>query len=112
MCPMQFAATYAPLLFLVVQTVTQVLASVRSMEESLQRLKKKRSRQKAGMSDDDKIRTQLLLDTQAFAKKVQWRVGYIVRLTHFPAGPHAGGRRQSTRRGIGPPGAACAGFAD
>lgn len=43
------------------------------MEESLQRLKKKRNKAKAGiMSDDDKIRSQLLLDTRAFADAVRF----------------------------------------
>ena len=52
--------------------VVQVLDSVRSMEESLLRLKKKRNKAKADvMSDDDKIRSQLLLDTRAFAEAVR-----------------------------------------
>ena len=52
-----------------------VLMSVKKMEESLKRLKKVRGTDKGqgshGMSDDDKIRQQLILDIQHFGTQVK-----------------------------------------
>ena len=51
---------------------SDVLTSVKKMEESLKRLKKARkSAAAAGMSDDDKIRLQLYLDVQHFGDQVR-----------------------------------------
>ena len=54
------------------QTTSDVLTSVRKMEESLKRLKRKGSRAGVGggMSDDDKIRLQLLIDVQNYGQQV------------------------------------------
>ena len=55
-------------------TVTSdMLTSVKKMEESLKRLKKAKSGSGAtsqGLSDDDKIRLQLYLDVKQFGEKV------------------------------------------
>ena len=56
-------------------TVTsEVLTSVKKMEDSLKRLKKVRGTDKGqgstGMSDDDKIRQQLILDINSFGEQV------------------------------------------
>uniref|UniRef100_H2YCH7 Conserved oligomeric Golgi complex subunit 2 n=1 Tax=Ciona savignyi TaxID=51511 RepID=H2YCH7_CIOSA len=61
------------------QVVSEVLTSVRKMEESLIRLQKMRSGGKsssgnlaslAGLSDDDKIRLQLFIDVTSFGKQM------------------------------------------
>lgn len=59
------------------ETVSDVLNSVRKMEESLKRLKQARKTTVAnpvgassGMSDDDKIRLQLALDVQYLGEQV------------------------------------------
>ena len=52
---------------------SNVLTSVKNMEESLKRLKKGRGTAESknkGLSDDDKIRLQLQLDVAAFGKQV------------------------------------------
>ena len=56
---------------------SDVLTSVKKMEESLKRLKRSRtaasdlkSMSTAGLSDDDKMRLQLYLDVKEFGKKV------------------------------------------
>ena len=54
-------------------TVTSdVLTSVKKMEDSLKRLKKVRGTEKTsqGISDDDKIRTQLILDIASYGDQV------------------------------------------
>lgn len=58
-------------------TVTSdVLTSVKKMEDSLKRLKKVRGTDKStgnqGMSDDDKIRQQLILDISSYGKQVKY----------------------------------------
>ena len=58
-------------------TTSDVLSSVRKMEERLKRLKKGRStttNTTAGMSDDDKIRLQLYLDVIEFEQQVSRKV--------------------------------------
>jgi conserved oligomeric Golgi complex subunit 2 len=54
--------------------MSDVLTSVKKMEESLKRLKAARGTSSAvgtqGMSDDDKIRTQLYLDVKEFGAQV------------------------------------------
>lgn len=60
------------------ETVSDVLSSVRKMEESLKRLKQARKSTPAnpvgpsggGMSDDDKIRLQLALDVEYLGEQV------------------------------------------
>ena len=59
-------------------TVTSdVLTSVKKMEDSLKRLKKVRGTEKAGgsqgMTDDDKIRQQLILDIISYGDQVGFR---------------------------------------
>ncbi|XP_078466043.1 conserved oligomeric Golgi complex subunit 2 [Lampetra planeri] len=64
------------------ETVSDVLTSVRKMEESLKRLKQARktgsgataaaaAASGTGLTDDDKIRLQLYLDTQAFRHQIE-----------------------------------------
>uniref|UniRef100_S4RGI5 Component of oligomeric golgi complex 2 n=1 Tax=Petromyzon marinus TaxID=7757 RepID=S4RGI5_PETMA len=63
------------------ETVSDVLTSVRKMEESLKRLKQARktgagvtaaaATSGTGLTDDDKIRLQLYLDTQAFRQQIE-----------------------------------------
>ncbi|KAF6027503.1 COG2 [Bugula neritina] len=55
------------------ETTCEVLLSVKKMEDSLKRLKRgKTSASLVGnMSDDDKIRTQILLDVQHFSQQVR-----------------------------------------
>ncbi|KAM3931166.1 conserved oligomeric Golgi complex subunit 2 [Leptodactylus fuscus] len=59
------------------ETVSDVLSSVKRMEESLKRLKQARKTTMAsnatngGMSDDSKIRLQLALDVEYFANQIQ-----------------------------------------
>ncbi|XP_061405710.1 conserved oligomeric Golgi complex subunit 2 [Lethenteron reissneri] len=64
------------------ETVSDVLTSVRKMEESLKRLKQARktgagataaaaAASGTGLTDDDKIRLQLYLDTQAFRQQIE-----------------------------------------
>lgn len=59
------------------ETVSDVLSSVKKMEESLKRLKQARRTAalnpvgtNGGMSDDDKIRLQLALDVEYFGEQV------------------------------------------
>lgn len=62
------------------ETVSDVLSSVRKMEESLKRLKQARRATptnpgpsgSGGMSDDDKIRLQLALDVDYLGEQVMW----------------------------------------
>ncbi|XP_038617294.1 conserved oligomeric Golgi complex subunit 2 [Tachyglossus aculeatus] len=61
-----------------IETVSDVLSSVKKMEESLKRLKQARKAaavtpagSSGGMSDDDKIRLQLALDVEHFVEQVQ-----------------------------------------
>ncbi|XP_028903193.1 conserved oligomeric Golgi complex subunit 2 isoform X2 [Ornithorhynchus anatinus] len=61
-----------------IDTVSDVLSSVRKMEESLKRLKQARKAaavtpagSSGGMSDDDKIRLQLALDVERFVEQVR-----------------------------------------
>lgn len=53
---------------------SDVLTSVKKMEDSLKRLKKVRGTDKSlgtqGMSDDDKIRQQLILDITSYSEQV------------------------------------------
>ncbi|KAK7104007.1 hypothetical protein V1264_018785 [Littorina saxatilis] len=53
----------------------EVLTSVRKMEESLKRLKKVRGSEKSsssqGLSDDDKIRSQIIVDIEELGKQVE-----------------------------------------
>lgn len=53
----------------------EVLTSVKKMEESLKRLKKVRGSEKAsstqGLSDDDKIRSQIIIDIEELGRQVR-----------------------------------------
>ncbi|PVD26689.1 hypothetical protein C0Q70_14367 [Pomacea canaliculata] len=57
------------------EVTSEVLTSVKRMEESLKRLKKvrgsERSSSNQGLSDDDKIRQQIILDIEELGKKVE-----------------------------------------
>ena len=61
---------------------SDVLTSVKKMEESLRRLRTARGTSSAGgsqgMSDDDKIRLQLCLDVKELRTQVQWFVAISV----------------------------------
>ena len=70
-------------------TVSDVLNSVRKMEESMMRLQKMRkskdtqsfgSDNNGTLSDDDKIRLQLSIDVDTFGKKVNmnWRTLFTI----------------------------------
>ena len=52
-----------------------MLTSVKKMEESLKRLKKVRGSEKAsstqGLSDDDKIRSQIIIDIEELGRQVR-----------------------------------------
>jgi hypothetical protein len=59
----------------------EVLTSVKKMEESLKRLKKVRGSEKAldkmsassqGLSDDDKIRSQIIIDIEELGKQASY----------------------------------------
>lgn len=57
------------------EVTTEVLTSTRKMEESLSRLKKARGKDKdkeksGGVSDSDKIRTQIIIDIKSFHDQV------------------------------------------
>jgi len=47
-----------------------VLISVKKMEDSLKRLKRGKAASSVGMSDDNKIRTQISLDVKEFTSQV------------------------------------------
>ena len=49
-------------------TTQDVLESVRKMEDSLRRLKKGKINETQGISDDDKIRLQIMIDVEHFGK--------------------------------------------
>ncbi|XP_045733804.1 conserved oligomeric Golgi complex subunit 2 isoform X2 [Mirounga angustirostris] len=75
------------------ETVSDVLSSVRKMEESLKRLKQARKSSPAnpvgpsggGMSDDDKIRLQLALDVEYLGEQIQ-KMGLATKdIKSFPA---------------------------
>ncbi|XP_022379369.1 conserved oligomeric Golgi complex subunit 2 isoform X2 [Enhydra lutris kenyoni] len=75
------------------ETVSDVLSSVRKMEESLKRLKQARKSTPAnpvgpsggGMSDDDKIRLQLALDVEYLGEQIQ-KMGLATKdIKSFPA---------------------------
>ncbi|XP_026359991.3 conserved oligomeric Golgi complex subunit 2 isoform X1 [Ursus americanus] len=75
------------------ETVSDVLSSVRKMEESLKRLKQARKSTPAnpvgpsggGMSDDDKIRLQLALDVEYLGEQIQ-KMGLATKdIRSFPA---------------------------
>ncbi|XP_047557324.1 conserved oligomeric Golgi complex subunit 2 isoform X13 [Lutra lutra] len=75
------------------ETVSDVLSSVRKMEESLKRLKQARRSSPAnpvgpsggGMSDDDKIRLQLALDVEYLGEQIQ-KMGLATKdIKSFPA---------------------------
>ncbi|CAL1540061.1 unnamed protein product [Lymnaea stagnalis] len=57
------------------EVTAEVLTSTRKMEESLRRLKKARGgekeKEKAGVGDSDKIRTQIIIDIQSFHSQMQ-----------------------------------------
>lgn len=57
------------------EVTSEVLTSTRKMEESLRRLKKARGgekeKEKTGVSDSDKIRTQIIIDIQSFHSQMQ-----------------------------------------
>ncbi|XP_040823777.1 conserved oligomeric Golgi complex subunit 2 isoform X3 [Ochotona curzoniae] len=74
------------------ETVSDVLNSVRKMEESLKRLKQARKTTVAnpvgassGMSDDDKIRLQLALDVQYLGEQIQKMGLKTSGIKSFPA---------------------------
>ncbi|XP_029787079.1 conserved oligomeric Golgi complex subunit 2 isoform X2 [Suricata suricatta] len=76
------------------ETVSDVLNSVKKMEESLKRLKQARKTTPAnpvgpgpgpGMSDDDKIRLQLALDVEYLGEQIQ-KMGLVTKdIKNFPA---------------------------
>lgn len=73
----QTAASAEPFVPRYYETVSDVLQSVRKVEESLKRLKQARKTTPAhaggpggGMSDDDKIRLQLALDVEHLGEQV------------------------------------------
>lgn len=76
------------------ETVSDVLSSVKKMEESLKRLKQARRTAalnpvgtNGGMSDDDKIRLQLALDVEYFGEQVSWKRKHLfAAITGFGKG--------------------------
>jgi len=63
-----------------------VLTSVQKTEESLKRLRKDRvASSSAGISDNDKIRMQLIIDVDAFVKEAQSFLGNDVQLPKLKA---------------------------
>ena len=79
-----FVCTTAFLFRRYLLTVSDVLNSVRKMEESmmrLQKMRKSKDTQSTGnngvLSDDDKIRLQLSIDVETFGRKVS-KLVYIV----------------------------------
>lgn len=74
------------------ETVSDVLSSVRKMEESLKRLKQARRSpatnpvsSSGGMSDDDKIRLQLALDVEHLGEQIQKMGLQTSDIKSFPA---------------------------
>ena len=66
---------------------SDVLTSVKKMEESLRRLRTARGTGSAGgsqgMSDDDKIRLQLCLDVKELRTQVTQSLGYLIDFLHL-----------------------------
>jgi hypothetical protein len=58
--------------------VVDTLIMVKNIESSLKRLKKSRkTSQNEEMSDDDKIRSQIQLDVEAYGQEVSLPLGFI-----------------------------------
>lgn len=75
----RIGSSFINLLFRYFETISDILNSVKKMEESLKRLKQARksvttnsASPNVGMSDDNKIRLQLALDVEHFGVQVMY----------------------------------------
>lgn len=79
--------TFITILFLFsaryITVTTDVLTSVKKMEESLKRLKQKKKSESKGLSDDDKIRLQLKLDVVEFGNQVCTKGAINIKYQNF-----------------------------